>query len=158
MGNRLELTTCTIDDFHYILEHLEDFWGSQRTENLHHPMFVYELGDTALAVKHESRLVGYLWGLIAQKGNVGYCHLMAIHRDMQRQGLGRLLYEAFFDLSISRGCKHIKAITTLANAASISFHRRLGFETRGDSATGDVHFVKNYSGAGQDRIVFWRDL
>lgn len=63
----------------------------------------------------------------------------------RRQGLARVLYEAFAGRARERGATSLKAITTPGNAGSIAFHRALGF-----SAT----VVPGYAGPGQDRVVF----
>lgn len=40
----MEIDRCTKDDFDQILEDVADFWGSDRSLHLHHPIFLYELG------------------------------------------------------------------------------------------------------------------
>lgn len=45
-------------------------------------------------------------------------------------GIGRLLYQHFFDAVKSRGCSVVHAVTHPINDASVAFHVRLGFEPR----------------------------
>ena len=47
----MDVTTCTKADYDQIVTHIQEFWGSDRTLNLHHPMFVYEFGNSAYIIK-----------------------------------------------------------------------------------------------------------
>jgi GNAT superfamily N-acetyltransferase len=80
---------------------------------------------------------------------VGYVHLVGVREDSRRTGLGRRLYGEFETLVRHRGATALKAISIPTNHGSIAFHRALGM-----SATE----VADYSGQGQPRVVFWRDL
>lgn len=50
---------------------------------------------------------------------------------------------------LGQGAEQLKAITTVTNAGSIAFHRRLGF---------DVRHVADHSGPGVPRMVLTRPL
>ncbi len=145
----VKIRNCTAQDFAAIVGDLAAFWGSERTLPLHHPLFVHELGDTAFVVEEEGRIVAYLFGLIAATGAVGYIHLVAVRDGHRRRGLGRLLYRRFAEEARNRGCRELKAITSLGNAESIAFHRALGFTAQ---------LVPNYAGPGQDRVVLRRPI
>ncbi|MGC8487229.1 MAG: GNAT family N-acetyltransferase [Clostridia bacterium] len=56
------------------------------------------------------------------------------------------------------GCTRLKAITSPGNAASIAFHRRMGFTLLGDPDDRGVPVVRDYSGPGVDRVVMVRPL
>ena len=47
----MDITSCTKADYDQIITHIQEFWGSDRTLNLHHPMFVYEFGNSAYIIK-----------------------------------------------------------------------------------------------------------
>jgi GNAT superfamily N-acetyltransferase len=112
-------------------------------------MFIHEFGDTALVMRDvNGDVAAYLFGFIAPT-QVGYVHLVGVRADSRRAGLGRRLYGEFETLARRLGATALKAITTPTNRDSIAFHRALGM-----SATE----VADYSGPGQPRIVFWRDL
>jgi len=144
------ITVCEKSDFDQILNEIEDFWGSRRTACLHHPVFLYEFGNTAYVIKENDRVVAYLFGFLSQTSPTAYIHLIAVRKSHRRLGLGQSLFEHFADYARQHGCREIKAITSPDNAASVAFHESLGMEA---SAV-----VKDYSGPGIDRIVFKKAL
>lgn len=79
----------------------------------------------------------------------GYVHLIATRDDAPGTGLGRRLYSAFADAAHRQGALRLKAITSVGNAGSIAFHRRLGF---------DAEIVDDYNGPGQAMVAFQRVL
>ena len=47
----MELMICNKDDFDQIITNIKEFWGSDRTLRLHHPILVNEFGNTAFVLK-----------------------------------------------------------------------------------------------------------
>lgn len=140
---------ATAADYNAIIETLAEYWGERDMTARHHPMFIHELGDTALVVRDGSGgVAAYLFGFVTP-AQVGYVHLIGVRADSRRAGLGRRLYDEFEALVRRRGARALKAISVPANHNSIAFHCALGM-----SATE----VADYSGPGQPRVVFWRDL
>jgi ribosomal protein S18 acetylase RimI-like enzyme len=112
-------------------------------------MFVHEFGDTALVIHDADGLVlAYLFGFVSPS-RVGYIHVVGVRIDHQRLGLGRQLYAEFEKLARERGAVALKAITRPANQTAIAFHRSLGMA--------DTE-VDDYSGEGQARLIFRREL
>jgi ribosomal protein S18 acetylase RimI-like enzyme len=112
-------------------------------------MFLYEFGDTAfVATRPDGAIVGYLLGFVAPTGD-GYIHFVAVRDDARGLGLARRLYETFASAARARGATALKAVSSPANAGSIAFHRRLGF---------DQTLVEDYGGAGRPRVVMRRPL
>ncbi|MBI3014948.1 MAG: GNAT family N-acetyltransferase [Candidatus Tectomicrobia bacterium] len=154
----MEVAGCTMEDFHQIVSHIAEFWGSDRTLHLHHPMFVHEFGDTAYVVKDGSDVAAYLFGFLSQTEPTAYVHLVGVRTPYRRRGLARQLYEHFISVALSRGCKKLKAITTPGNLGSIAFHRALGMEMIGTANEQGIPVVRDYAGPGQGRVVFVKDL
>jgi GNAT superfamily N-acetyltransferase len=150
----MKIETCTVEDYHEILTYLAEFWGSDRTQTLHHPMFVREFRDTALVVRDGGRIAGYLFGFVAPAEPVGYIHLVAVLEGYQRRGFARRLYRHFARIASGQGCRELKAITTPGNARSIAFHTALGMTAEGEPNALGVPVVRDYSGPGEDRVVF----
>jgi len=148
--------SCTKADFDFIREHIAEFWGSDRTLGLHHPLFLYELGNTAYVIRDAHGVVAYLFGLFSQTGRTAYVHLVGVHETARRRGLARLLYEQFAADARAHGCTELKAITTPSNRASIAFHNSIGMTPVGQSQGGEV--TPNYAGPGEDRVVLWKSL
>lgn len=164
-------------DYDHIVQIIDRWWGGPTTA-LAHPIFFYELGSFARVVEHDGILVGFLLGFVAPgrlpegqrpaqdssrspegtaqaqapapgAGATGYVHLVGIHPDYRRRGVGKVLYQTFEEDSRAAGCTRLKAITTLGNEGSIAFHKALGWS---------VTFVEDYAGPARPRVVFQKDL
>jgi len=154
----MDITSCTKADYDQIVTYIQEFWGSDRTLNLHHPMFVYELGNSAYIIKDGNQVVAYLFGLISQTEPTAYVHLVGVRESYRRRGLARGLYDHFVRFAVIQGCTELKAITTPSNKESIAFHRSLGMELTGQLNSDGVQVIKDYAGPGQDRVVFRKTL
>ena len=154
----MEITLCTKADFDQILTEIVDFWGDERTLFLHHPMFINEFGNSAFVIKEDEQIIGYLFGFLSQTEAVGYIHAVGVRLTRQRQGLGRRLYDHFSEFARSKGCKELKALTSLGNATSIAFHKGIGMEMLGEPNEEGTPVVRDYSGPGIDRVVFHKQI
>ena len=144
----MDTRPLTKADYDQIVRVIDRWWGGP-TSALAHPMFFYELGRLGRVVESDGLLVGFLLGFICPDASVGYVHLVGIHPDYRRRGVGRLLYEAFAKDCAREGCRSLKAITTLGNEGSVRFHQTLGWS---------MTEVEDYAGPGRLRIVFTKDL
>lgn len=139
-------------DYDLIVQVIDRWWGGP-TSALAHPIFFYELGEMARVVEDHGNVVGFLFGFVAHQGRseepVGYVHLVGIHPDYRRRGVGRLLYESFERDCRAAGVRRMKAITTLGNEGSQAFHQVLGW---------DMAEIEGYAGPGRTRIVFTKEL
>jgi GNAT superfamily N-acetyltransferase len=138
-------------DYDLIVQVIDRWWGGP-TSALAHPIFFYEMGEMARIVEDNGIMVGFLLGFIAQGrqgGSVGYVHLVGIHPDHRRRGVGRLLYEAFEADCRKSGVSRMKAITTLGNEGSQVFHQVLGW---------DMVEIEDYAGPGRPRVVFTKQF
>lgn len=140
----------TKPDFDRIVEVIDHWWGGP-ISTFAHPIFFYELGKHALIAEEDGEgMIGFLLGFIAQEPvRTGYVHLVGIHPDFRRRGVGRLLYRTFTEECRAAGCERMKAITTLGNEGSIQFHLALGWETLE---------IPDYAGPDRVRLVFARKL
>jgi GNAT superfamily N-acetyltransferase len=144
-------------DYDHIVQVIDRWWGGP-TSALAHPIFFYELGQLARVVEHENTLVGFLFGFVSHptkvdpssdEPRVGYVHLVGIHPDFRRRGVGKVLYHAFEEDCRTLGCASLKAITTPGNEASAAFHRAMGWNST---------VIEDYAGPGRTRLVFERSL
>lgn len=139
----------TKTDFDYIVSVIDRWWGGPGGEKVH-PMFFYEFGGEALIVEDDGQVVGFLFGFTCHNlPPVGYVHLVGIHPNYRRRGVGRLLYEQFIERCRTAGAKRMKAITNVGNDSSIEFHKALGFSALEDP---------NYAGMDRARVVFSKEL
>lgn len=147
-------------DFDHIVEVIDHWWGGP-ISTFAHPIFFYELGGQALVAEEDGRMIGFLLGFVAEAAHVsavanavpgartGYVHLVGIHPEYRRRGVGRLLYEKFTEACLVAGCDRMKAITTPGNEGSLRFHLAVGWKAAED---------EHYAGLSRRRIVFTRDM
>lgn len=120
----MRIEPCTKDDFDYIVSNHSVYWDSELTLQLHHPIFVFEFGDSAFVIRDGETIAAYLFGFFAQTGPVGYVHLVAVHPDYRGQGLARRLFDGFIALARERGCTSLKATAAPTNALRSAFTPR----------------------------------
>ncbi len=126
----LPIAACTEADFLEIMGHLHEFWDADRG-TLQNRLFLSEFTDCATVVRDGERVAAYLFGLIGtSKPRTGYIHLVAVRRPYRRHGLARRLYQQFEDHARANGCTMLKAVTSLGNATSVSFHTGFGMQVR----------------------------
>ena len=149
------IENCTIDDFNQIIKNIIDFWGSDRMLHLHHPFLVYEFGNTAFVIRDNGIVIAYFFGFFSQTESVGYAHLIGVRERYQKQGLGKLLYDKFIQVSRSRGIKKIKALTSPTNDKSINFHQnKIGMTLLGSPNEDGINVVRGYSALKEETVVF----
>ncbi|MGF1465808.1 MAG: GNAT family N-acetyltransferase [Sandaracinaceae bacterium] len=145
----MNIRGITKADFDHIVRVLDRWWGGPSTERAH-PVFFYELGEHALIAEDGGQVAGFLLGLIAPTSPpTAYVHLVGIHPEYRRRGVGKRLYEHFAERARQAGAARLKAITTVGNEVSVRFHRALGFAVREDP---------DYAGPGRSRVVFTKRL
>ncbi|MDP8999658.1 MAG: GNAT family N-acetyltransferase [Myxococcota bacterium] len=147
-------------DFDRIVEVIDHWWGGP-IGTFAHPIFFYELGDQALVIEQGSETIGFLLGFIVPRidsgkaatasevPRTGYVHLVGIHPDYRRRGVGRQLYDRFVEECRAARCVRMKAIATPGHEGSIRFHVALGW---------NMQDVEDYAGPGRRRIVFTKPL
>ena len=145
----MQTRRITKSDFDTIVEVIDRWWGGP-ISTFAHPIFFYELGDKALVVENDGQIIGFLLGFVAREPvHTGYVHLVGIHPDHRRRGVGRLLYQAFTETCQAADCEQLKAITTIGNEGSIRFHLALGWAAQE---------IDDYAGPGRKRVVFTKSL
>jgi L-amino acid N-acyltransferase YncA len=137
-------------DFDNLLGVIDAWWGRSNIHPLLHPVYLYQFGNMATVAEEDGSIVGFLVGFISQtQPDQAYIHLVGTAPAARKRGVARALYDRFFAEALEHGCRQVKAITSPTNQGSIDFHHRLGLS---------MSVVENYSGPGQDRVVFVRDL
>ena len=146
----MTIENCTHEDLLIIRREIASFWGNEGVLFAHHPMFIFEFGHTAFVIKENGQIIAYLFGFISETGLTGYVHLIGVRQTHQKAGLGRMLYEHFATLVKARGCRTLKAITSPSNTDSVAFHKKMGMRVS--------PVYKNYSGEGEDRVIFEKEI
>lgn len=84
---------------------------------------------------------------------------MGVHPDYRKRGLGRLLYERFFDASRINGRSIVKSCTSIVNKLSINFHLAMGFVIEpGDGIVDGVPVVLNLHRQNESKVFFKKEL
>jgi GNAT superfamily N-acetyltransferase len=145
----MEIRGITKADYDNLVSVLDRWWGGPSGQHAH-PMFFYELGEYALVAEQDGQMVGFLLGFITRGPEpTGYIHLVGIHPDYRRRGVGKALYEAFIRTCCDAGAHRLKTISAVGYESSLAFHKALGFETHEDA---------NYAGPRRARVVFTKQL
>lgn len=77
-------------------------------------------GHQVLVALHEDTLAGF-----AELGANGYIESFFVHANLQRQGIGRQLMQALFQLARSQGVRRLSADVSIT---ARPFFRRMGFQ------------------------------
>lgn len=148
----MQTRKLTKADYDYIVSVMDRWWGGPAGERAH-PVFFHELGELGLVAEENGERVGFLLGFLVPaceaEPETGYIHLVGIHPEHRRHGVGKELYAQFSARCRSHGAKRLKAITTVGNDGSLRFHMALGFTVFEDP---------NYAGEGRSRVVFTKPL
>jgi ribosomal protein S18 acetylase RimI-like enzyme len=83
--------------------------------------------DHVLVAEHKGHLVGTV-RLIRKPDGTAYFSRFAVHPNLQRSGVGGLLYAAAERWLIQQGIRQVELHTALANDILVSFYRNRGFE------------------------------
>lgn len=131
-------------DYEVIKAVMNEWWGGRQVEHLQHELFFDHFTDTVFIAENENHeLVGFINGFYSQsQPNTAYVHFIGVSPQLRKSGLGRRLYEAFFEKSRADGKTKVLSCTSKVNEASIDFHKSLGFEDREDSR-GKIRFEKS---------------
>lgn len=123
-------------------------------------LFFVHFRETSFIVEEQGQIVGFLNGFFSQTyPDEAYIHFVGVHPDFRQAGVGRLLYETFFQAVWAQGRHTVRCVTAPANRTSIAFHTRMGFEIEpGDEEPDGVPVHSNYDGSGAARVLFVKRL
>ena len=145
------LRTARPGDYDTIIAVVDDWWGRPIAGALQRVFLDHFFTTSLIAEDADGGLAGFLVGFPSPADDGGaYIHFVGVDPAQRGAGLGRTLYEAFFDEMRAGGRTSVHAVTPPVNVDSIAFHRSLGFDISGP--------VADYDGPGADRVVFSRSL
>jgi len=142
----MNIRGITKADFDFLVTVLDTWWGGPSGLPAH-PLFFYEFGEHALVAEDGGEVVGFLLGFTTK--DAGYIHLVGIHPEHRRMGVGKFLYGTFTDRCRDAGLSRVKAIAAPGHEAPVRFHEALGFVASEDA---------DYAGPGRARMVFVKEL
>ena len=114
-------------------------------------LFFLHFEGTSFVAEDGDELVGFLCGFLSQTvDDEAYIHFVGVSPEHRGEGLGRALYERFFDEVRSQGRTVVRCVTSPVNQQSVAFHEALGFEVE--------RVVPDYDGPGEDRALLVKRL
>jgi len=147
----ITIRALSIADHAYVIERIDHWWGGRPMADMLPRLFFEHFPRTSFAATDDAGVVvGFLCGFVSQADpTVAYIHFVGVDPGARSSGLGRRLYQTFFERVRSLGCTSVGCVTAPVNTGSIAFHTRMGFRSK---------VVPAYDGRGGDRVVFHRVL
>jgi predicted GNAT superfamily acetyltransferase len=137
-------------DYDAVIGVLDEWWGGRQMAPMLPRLFFDHFHGSGLAAERDGRLVGFLVGFRSQaEPGIAYIHFVGVSPELRGRGVGRTLYERFFEDARLLGCTTVRCVTSPTNTSSVAFHRSMGFSDR-------LH--PQHDGPGADRVVFERAL
>lgn len=150
-------------DYPGMVRVIDDWWGGRQMDHLLPRLWLQHFTGTSwLAETADGRLAGFLVGFHSpDQPDVAYCRLIATNPNVRKRGVGRALYERFFEDARRAGRHQVRAITWPGNRASIDFHRSLGFEVEAGPGSQNLYGTParpGYDFDREDRAILVRNL
>lgn len=138
-------------DYGRVIGRVNVWWGGRDMAPMLPKLFFLHFDGTSFVAEDGDDLVGFLCGFLSQTvADEAYIHFMGVEPDRRGEGLGRALYERFFDEVRAHGRTSVRCVTSPSNDDSVSFHEALGFVVE--------KVVEDYDGPGEDRILLLKRL
>jgi ribosomal protein S18 acetylase RimI-like enzyme len=147
-------------DYQPIISVINDWWGGRNMSDMLPKLFFNHFRETSFVAESSGKIVGFLIGFLSQTfQDEAYIHFAGVHPDYRKMGLGRVLYERFFEVARNLGRTVVRCVTSPVNKGSIAFHLRMGFSIeRSETIVEGICVAKNYDGHGSDRVLFSKTL
>lgn len=141
-------------DYGPIIRVLDAWWGGRRMADMLPRLFFVHFRQTSFAAEAEGRVVGFLAGFHSQTyPDQAYIHFVGVDPAFRAGGVGRALYERFFEAARALGASEVHGVTSPVNRGSLAFHRAMGFELLPAAAEVDgAPYSPDYDGPGEPRV------
>jgi ribosomal protein S18 acetylase RimI-like enzyme len=135
-------------DYGRVIAVIDEWWGGRQMTAMLPKLFFVHFRDTSFVAQNDGALAGFLCGFRSQTfEDEAYVHFVGVDPAQRGSGLGRELYQRFFDAVAPRSV--VRAVTAPVNERSVAFHRAVGFEVD--------RVDEDYDGRGQSRVLLvWR--
>jgi ribosomal protein S18 acetylase RimI-like enzyme len=113
--------------------------------------FIHFEGTSFVAEDPDGELLGFVCGFLSQTADdEAYIHFVGVTPEDRGDGLGRALYERFFEAARASGRTSVRCVTSPVNQGSLAFHEAMGFQVE--------RVVEDYEGPGEDRVLLVKQL
>jgi ribosomal protein S18 acetylase RimI-like enzyme len=136
-------------DYGRVIEVIDQWWGGRSMAAMLPKLFFVHFRDTSFVAEDDEGLAGFLCGFRSQTyADEAYVHFVGVDPARRGSGLGRALYERFFEAVAPRTI--VRAVTAPVNERSVAFHQALGFEID--------RVDEDYDGRGESRVLLVKNL
>ncbi len=134
-------------DYYIISPLINDWWNGRQMSDLLPKLFFDHFKNTSFIVEEEGKIIGFLIGFLSQfYSNEAYIHFVGIDPEYRGKGIGKQLYNQFFDVIKQNGRNIVRCVTSPVNKASIAYHTKMGFE------------IEQENKPNQDKVLFVKYL
>ncbi len=150
-------------DHRFLVERVDHWWGGRKLHQLLPRLWLQHFTGTSWILEDgDGATIGFVVGFISpDHPDEAYIHMVATNPNHRGEGLGRALYERFFEDVRGRGVRRVTAVTWPGNRVSVGFHRAMGFTPDDGPGTQRLYGTPaypDYDAEGDDRVVFSRAL
>jgi ribosomal protein S18 acetylase RimI-like enzyme len=136
-------------DYGHVIGVIDAWWGGREMAPMLPKLFFVHFHDTSFVAEDDEGLAGFICGFRSQTyDDEAYVHFVGVDPSRRGSGLGRALYERFFEAVAPRTV--VRAVTSPVNERSVAFHQAIGFEID--------RVDEDYDGRGESRVLLVRDL
>jgi ribosomal protein S18 acetylase RimI-like enzyme len=136
-------------DYGRVIEVIDQWWGGRSMAAMLPKLFFVHFRDTSFVAEDDEGLAGFLCGFRSQTyADEAYVHFVGVDPARRGSGLGRALYERFFEAVAPRTI--VRAVTAPVNERSVAFHQALGFVID--------RVDEDYDGRGEARVLLVKNL
>jgi ribosomal protein S18 acetylase RimI-like enzyme len=115
-------------DYDSIIAVIDDWWGGRHMVPMLPRLFFDHFRESSFIAQAGGDRLGFLVGFLSNPfPHEAYIHFVGVHPEHRRTGIGRILYERFFELGIREGRTVVRSVTSPVNENSIAFHKRWDF-------------------------------
>jgi ribosomal protein S18 acetylase RimI-like enzyme len=123
-------------------------------------LFFKHFNNTSFVAEDNGDILGFVIGFISQNYlEQAYIHFAGIHPEHRAVGIGKRLYNKFFETVKRKGCKSVHLVTSPLNGNSVEYHIKMGFEViKGDVDKDGFWVHRDYDGPEENRVVFSKKI
>ncbi len=143
-----------------IIKVMKAWWDGRELSQMLPRIFLEHFCNTSFIVEKDNTLVAFLVGFFSQyRMEEGYIHFAGVHPHFRGAGIGPYLYNLFSEVCLENWRTMIKSCTSPVNKASISFHKKMGFQIeKGNSELDGIQVTLDYNKPNDSKVLFKKIL
>jgi GNAT superfamily N-acetyltransferase len=160
MTKNISIRKAKPSDHASVITALQNWWGGRDLTAMLPKLFLNHFNDTSFVIEKKGQMIGFLIGFMSPAlQNEAYVHFMGIHPDFRKKGLGKTVYEHFFEICRKQNRTVVRACTSPVNKGSVAFHQKIGFRVEpGDNEIGGIPVTRHYNRPGDHKVMFTKLL